>query len=127
MGAWIDTHCHLDAAEFDADRAAVAARAQAAGVALVLPAVEVANFDVVCALAHRHGAAYALGIHPLAIARAAEEDLERLRDALAGHRADPRLVAVGEIGLDRFAPDDYTTQPTGNAGARIACAVIVKS
>jgi TatD DNase family protein len=105
MGAWIDTHCHLDAAEFDADRDAVAARARAAGVALVLPAVEVANFDVVRALAHRHDAVYALGIHPLAVARAANEDLERLREALARHRDDPRLVAVGEIGLDRFVPE----------------------
>jgi TatD DNase family protein len=102
---WIDTHCHLDAAEFDADRDAVAARARTAGVALVLPAVEVANFDVVRALAHRHDAVYALGIHPLAVARAVDADLERLRDALARHRDDPRLVAVGEIGLDRFVPE----------------------
>ena len=105
MGAWIDTHCHLDAAEFDDDRDAVAARARAAGVALVLPAVDVANFDTVRALAHRHDAVYALGIHPLAVARAVDADLERLREALALHRNDPRLVAVGEIGLDRFVPE----------------------
>ncbi len=37
-------------------------------------------------------------------ARAADDDLERLRDALSAHRDDPRLVAVGEIGLDRFMP-----------------------
>ena len=105
MGAWIDTHCHLDAAEFDADRDAVAARARDAGVALVLPAVALANFDAVRALAQRHDAVYALGIHPLAVARAADADLERLRDALVLHRDDPRLVAIGEIGLDRFVPD----------------------
>jgi TatD DNase family protein len=105
VDAWIDTHCHLDAAEFDADRDAVAARAREAGVALVLPAVAVANFDAVRALAQRHDAVYALGIHPLAVARAADADLERLRDALVRHRDDPRLVAVGEIGLDRFVPD----------------------
>ena len=100
---WIDTHCHLDAAEFDADRGAVAERARAAGVApLVLPAVEVANFEAVRALAHAHDGAYALGIHPLAVDRAEEDDLERLRDALAARRGDARLVAVGEIGLDRF-------------------------
>src|SRR5262245_9578035 len=45
---WIDTHCHLDASEFDADRSAVIARARTAGVAqLVLPAVEVGNFATV--------------------------------------------------------------------------------
>lgn len=100
---WIDTHCHLDAPEFDADRAAVVARARAAGVErCVLPAVAVAHFEGVRALAHAHDAAYALGIHPLYVDRAEDGDLERLRDALARHRDDPRLVAVGEIGLDHF-------------------------
>jgi len=103
--AWIDTHCHLDAPEFDADRGAVLARAQAAGVVLqVLPAVMAANFDTVRELAHAHGLAYALGIHPLYVGRSADDDLDRLADALARHRDDPRLVAVGEIGLDHFVP-----------------------
>ena len=102
---WIDTHCHLDAAEFDADRDAVVERARAAGVAqVVLPAVSVENFEAVRALAHRHGYAYALGIHPLAVGAAADADLDRLRAALAAQRDDPRLVAVGEIGIDRFVP-----------------------
>jgi TatD DNase family protein len=102
---WIDTHCHLDAPEFDADRDAVVARARAAGVTrLVLPAVAVDGFDAVRALAARHDGAYALGIHPLFVDRADADDLARLRDALARHRGDPRLVAVGEIGLDHFVP-----------------------
>ena len=102
---WIDTHCHLDAPEFDADRADVVARARAGGVGLqVLPAVMAANFDAVRELAHAHGLAYALGIHPLYVDRAEEADLQRLADALHRHRADPRLVAVGEIGLDFFVP-----------------------
>jgi TatD DNase family protein len=102
---WIDTHCHLDAPEFDADRSQVLARAQAAGVArMVLPAVEVGAFEAIRALAHAHGHAYALGIHPLYADRAGDDDLERLRDALAAQRDDPRLVAVGEIGLDHFVP-----------------------
>jgi TatD DNase family protein len=105
MPAWIDTHCHLDAREFDADRAAVVERARAAGVVrLVLPAVEVANFDAVRELAHAHDGAYALGIHPLYVERAADADLERLQQALQAYRSDPRLVAVGEIGLDHFVP-----------------------
>ena len=102
---WIDSHCHLDAPEFDADRTAVVQRAVAAGVTqLVLPAVEVANFDAVRSLAHVHGAAYALGIHPLYVHRAKESDLQALQLALERHRDDPRLVAVGEIGLDHFLP-----------------------
>jgi TatD DNase family protein len=104
-GMWTDTHCHLDAAEFAADRDAVVRRARLAGVSqLVLPAVEVGNFEAVRLLAHAHGAAYALGIHPLFVGQAAEGDLERLQLALRQHRDDPHLVAVGEIGLDHFVP-----------------------
>ncbi len=100
-----DSHCHLDAPEFDADREAVVARARAAGVAqIVIPAVEAANFDAVRELAHRHGFAYALGIHPLYTPRAREQDLALLADQLTEHAQDPRLVAVGEIGLDFFVP-----------------------
>ncbi len=102
---WTDTHCHLDAPEFDADRDAVVARARAAGVTMqVLPAVEAGNFEAVRALAHAHGLAYALGIHPLYVHRAADDDLDRLDAALGALRDDPRLVAVGEIGLDHFVP-----------------------
>ena len=100
---WIDTHCHLDAAEFDADRDAVVAAARAAGVAtIVLPAVDAGNFDRVRELAHRHRLAYALGIHPMCTGAAGDADLAALRAGLEGHPDDPRLVAVGEIGLDHF-------------------------
>lgn len=102
---WIDTHCHLDAPEFDADRPAVLARARAAGVTqLVLPAVMADHFDTVRVLAQAHGLAYALGIHPLYVDQAHDTDLDRLAEALHQHRSDPRLVAVGEIGLDFFVP-----------------------
>jgi TatD DNase family protein len=102
---WIDSHCHLDAPEFAADRAAVVQRAREAGVAhLVLPAVQVANFAAVRELAHAHGAVYALGIHPLFVDKADDDDLARLQQALTQHQHDPRLVAVGEIGLDHFVP-----------------------
>jgi TatD DNase family protein len=102
---WIDTHCHLDAPEFAGDLAAVRQRAADAGVAhCVLPAVAAGNFDTVRALAHRFGDSYALGIHPLCTGDAGDEDLVLLDRALARHRDDPRLVAVGEIGLDYFVP-----------------------
>jgi TatD DNase family protein len=109
---WIDTHCHLDAPEFDADRDAVVERATRAGVTqIVLPAVHPANFDSVRGLAHAHGFAYALGTHPLYAERAGPGALALLREGLAAHRADPRLVAVGEIGLDHFVPGlDPATQ-----------------
>jgi len=109
---WIDTHCHLDAREFDADRPAVVARAKAAGVTLqVLPAVGVFNFDSVRTLAHEYSLAYALGIHPLCVGDAPDDALDRLEQALADHRGDPRLVAVGEIGVDLFVPGLAAIRP----------------
>jgi TatD DNase family protein len=108
MVAWIDTHCHLDAGEFTADSDAVRARARSAGVAhCVVPAVGTGNFAVVRELAHRHRDSYALGIHPLYTSKAQLDDLDRLDEALARERGDPRLVALGEIGLDFFegSPD----------------------
>jgi TatD DNase family protein len=100
---WIDTHCHLDAAEFTGETDSVRERAAAAGVLhCVLPAVLPANFEAVRELAHRHKDSYALGIHPLCTGQAGDEDLALLDRALAAARDDPRLVAVGEIGLDYF-------------------------
>jgi len=102
---WIDTHCHLDAAEFDADRDAVRQRARDAGVGLcVIPAVERANWARVREVAHRYGDVYALGIHPLYVPQAQEDDLQALDELLGASKDDPRLVAVGEIGLDYFVP-----------------------
>ena len=102
---WIDTHCHLDAAEFAADAAQQRALAAARGVRhCVIPAVHVANFEAVRGLAHAGGDSYCLGIHPLYVAQAQESDLALLDAALAQHHEDPRLVAVGEIGLDYFEP-----------------------
>ncbi|HRE16990.1 MAG TPA: TatD family hydrolase [Rhodocyclaceae bacterium] len=97
---WIDTHCHLDAAEFDDDRAAVVVAASAAGIDEIwLPAVEAANFPAVrdCRVAYPLCRA-AYGIHPLYVMRANETDIEVLRDWVAAEQP----LAVGEIGLDYF-------------------------
>lgn len=104
--SFIDTHCHLDAPEFGASGAAVRAEAARRQVVMcVLPAVELANFEAVRALAHAGGDSYALGIHPLYVKAAQDDDLDRLDAALQLYRDDPRLVAVGEIGLDLFVPE----------------------
>ena len=105
MTAWVDTHCHLDAPEFRSDTPAVRARAATNNVALcVIPAVGAFNFDAARELAHQTGDAYALGTHPLYTPQAADADVALLDAALTAHRDDPRLVAVGEIGLDYFVP-----------------------
>ena len=103
---WIDTHCHLDAHEFGSEAALVAARAAAQGVSMiVIPAVDRANFGVVAQLAAGVGnASYALGIHPIYVPQASEDDLAALRAAVAAAMDDSRFVAIGEIGLDFFIP-----------------------
>ena len=102
----IDTHCHLDAPEFDADREAVLASARAGGVgAIVVPGVFRREWDDAQALADRHEDVYfALGIHPLYVDGSPDEDLAALRERILAVRDHPRLVGLGEIGLDFFVP-----------------------
>jgi len=110
---WIDTHCHLDAAEFDADREQIAAAAGAAGVAtMIVPAVGIHNFIAVedCCAHFRSLPAClpAYGIHPMYVDDAEEEYLDLLRQWLQEALDDPRTlrpVAIGEIGLDHYLPD----------------------
>jgi TatD DNase family protein len=105
----IDTHLHLDADEFDPDRAELLARAHAGGITgFVVPAVSCTGFARVLALAETTPGVFpALGIHPLAVDHANEADLDTLDTLLAQGRA----VAVGEIGLDHYVPGfDATRQ-----------------
>lgn len=105
MSFWIDTHCHWDAPEFDPDRDQLREAARAAGVVhCVIPAIGRMDWETVRELAHRWGDSYALGIHPLYTGpgRAHECDIEALAQMLEDCRDDPRLVAIGEIGLDFF-------------------------
>jgi TatD DNase family protein len=103
---WIDTHCHLDAHEFGTESLAVAGRAGELGVGMiVIPAVERGNFEVVRELAARApNLSYALGIHPIFVPQATDEDLAELRRQAEAALDDPRFVAIGEIGLDFFIP-----------------------
>ncbi len=105
----IDSHCHLDAAEFDADRDAVHARAVAAGLRVqVIPAVTRENFAEVAAVCRRYPDCLpAWGLHPMYIHVHRPEHLDALR-----HRIETwRPVAIGEIGLDLFVPGlDLATQ-----------------
>jgi TatD DNase family protein len=103
---WIDTHCHLDAHEFGNESVAQAAQAQGQGVGMiVIPAVETANFAIVAELAGSiDNGCYALGIHPIYVPNAREDDLRVLREQVAAAMDDTRFVALGEIGLDFFIP-----------------------
>lgn len=96
----IDTHCHLDALEFDADREQVIAHAEAAGVrAQILPAIALSNFDAIRTLCAAHANLHAAyGLHPMYLAEHRSEHLEVLR----GWIERERPVAIGECGLDFF-------------------------
>ena len=95
-----DSHSHLDAAEFDADRDEVLARALAAGVTQQLvPAVDFAGWPKLKSVAAMHPGLFpAYGLHPMYLERHRPEHI----DALPGwiEREKPR--AVGEFGLDFF-------------------------
>ncbi len=94
----IDSHCHLDDPRFDADRETVIERAKQAGVAAILAiGAGPPHLDAAIRLAERHEGIFAtVGVHPHEASQWTGEVRERLRD-LAAH---PKVVAIGESGLD---------------------------
>jgi TatD DNase family protein len=105
----IDSHCHLDADEFDGDRAAVIARARAAQVETqVIPAIALSGFEKLRDLCASHdGLHAAYGLHPMFLAEHRPEHLLTLREWIK--REHP--VAIGECGLDFFVEGlDHATQ-----------------
>lgn len=95
---FVDSHCHLDAAEFDVDRPQVLARARAAGVLTqVVPAVAASGWGALKALCEGDpGLHPAYGLHPMYLDQHRPADLDALGAWLQGERA----CAVGELGLD---------------------------
>lgn len=122
MQTLIDSHCHLDIAAFDADRAAVIRRAQAAGVqAFVVPGIHRRGWPGLVGCCRQHpGCHLALGLHPVFQAEHTAADVP----ALASWIAAERPVAVGEIGLDFALPqaDRRAQQAVFEAQLEIAAA-----
>ena len=108
---WFDTHCHVDAPEFRDDLSLVLARAAEQGITgILIPAVQVSDFEHVIEIVEQWSSlipqlCFALGVHPLYTKNAAESDIAATREAIAKYIDHPRLVAVGEIGLDYFVED----------------------
>lgn len=110
----IDSHCHLDFESFDADRDAVVQQAAEAGVTqIVVPALDLDNCRNVLALTEKYeGVFAAVGIHPNSSAGWQDNWIGVLRD-LARH---PKVVAIGEIGLDYYwdkSPKDVQHRALG--------------
>jgi TatD DNase family protein len=99
---FVDTHCHFDFPPFTGAEAESLHLAQQSGVRdIIVPAVTADRFHGILSLAKKFPQLYAaLGLHPLYIAQHTDDDLALL-DTLLSQR-DPRVVAVGEIGLDLF-------------------------
>jgi TatD DNase family protein len=105
MLALVDTHAHLDAEEFSTDYGEVLGRAGQAGVvSIVAPAVDVDSSRRLVSMAREHEGVYAaVGVHPHSAEGFSEKELSQLRELAA----DPKVVAIGEIGLDyerEYAP-----------------------
>lgn len=96
----IDSHCHLNFNAFDADRAEVLANAAEAGVvALVNPATNLGDSRQIITMSEQIPNLFAtVGIHPNDAGEVEDTTLDQLRQ-LAQH---PRVVAIGEIGLDYY-------------------------
>ncbi|MDO9418566.1 TatD family hydrolase [Pararhizobium sp.] len=103
----IDTHCHLDFPDFEAERHAIIQRAHDAGVGqMITISTRVKKFDTIRALAEANPTVFcSVGTHP----HNADEELDVTVEDLVTLSAHPKVVAIGEAGLDYFydnAPRD---------------------
>lgn len=101
----VDTHCHLQVEAFEGRLDALLVAARAAGLEnALLCAGARDDWEATARTAREHGLSYALGIHPLAVEAAADEDLEALEAAVKAALPDPAFAAVGEVGIDGLVP-----------------------
>lgn len=105
----VDSHCHLDFPDFEGETEAIIARARAAGVKrMVTICTRQANEPRVRAMVEAHeGLYYAIGVHPLSVGKEPPLTVAQLA-AFARH---PKLVAIGETGLDyHYTPETRAAQ-----------------
>jgi TatD DNase family protein len=95
---WVDSHCHLDFPELAADRDGLIARAVAAGVGSVVTiSTRVRRFDEIRRIAEAHDGIWcSVGTHP----HNAHEELDISAEDLVRLATHPRVIAIGEAGLD---------------------------
>ena len=117
----VDSHLHLYHDAYAADRDEVVARARAVGVTrLLLPAVDVASIQASLALCDRYPGVFAMaGLHPTYLAEAEPDALDAVEAALA----DPRVVAVGETGLDYYWGREHDDAQCASLAAHARLAV----
>jgi TatD DNase family protein len=110
----IDTHCHIDASEFDSDRDLQIYEANKAGVnIMIVPAIHTQNYQQVINLSQQYPSCYyALGWHPMYIDAADSSEIQTLKTFIERHIDDAKFVAIGEIGLDYFVTQQNKAQQT---------------
>lgn len=117
----VDSHCHLDFPDFAEDLDEIVARAERAGVGLMLTiCTHVSRFETIAAVAERYPSVYCtVGIHPHEAAKEPEMTAETLV-ALAASR--PKVVGFGETGLDFFYEHSPRAEQEAQFRAHIAAA-----
>lgn len=110
----VDSHCHLDFPDFAEERDDIIARAKAAGVGrMVTISTRVRRFPEILAIAEAYPEVYcSVGTHP----HQAAEELDVTVDELVEHAKHPKVVAIGEAGLDYFY--DYGPREAQAEGLR---------
>jgi len=101
----VDSHCHLDYPDFDADREAVIARAHASGISTLLTiATRKEGWDGIRSLTETHRNVWgSVGIHPTDVT---EDVLPHLAQELMERSAHPKIIGFGETGIDLYHAQD---------------------
>lgn len=107
----VDSHCHLDFPDFEEELDEIVARAESAGVKrMVTICTRVRHFDKVLAVAERYDNVFcSVGTHP----NNAAEEMDVTTDVLLRHAEHPKVVAIGEAGLDYHYGKSKSAQATG--------------
>ncbi len=117
----IDTHVHINFDTFEADLATVRSRWQEAGVVrLVHSCVEPSEFSSIQSLAHQFPElSFAVGLHPLDVEKWHSDTAAEIKSLAS---SEPKVVAIGEMGMDLFKADNYAVQRIAfEAQLAIAC------
>ena len=114
----VDSHCHLDFPDFAAERDAVIARARATGIGTMLTiGTRLDQFDKVRAIAERHGNVWcSVGVHP----HEAKEEGQSTPDRLIEATRHPRVIGIGETGLDFYYEHSPRAEQAESFRAHIA-------
>ncbi|GLQ33232.1 TatD family hydrolase [Litoribrevibacter albus] len=109
---YFDTHCHLDFEVFDSSLESLLVACRSSGIdRFVIPGTRVSSIPKIRSIQKQNEGVYvAFGIHPFFVDDDSLSDLPELERNLISAECDPSLVAVGEIGLDRFCDADYELQ-----------------